>query len=134
MDLWPELDKINSVETPKKILEKQAEYLSKKTNGVVYAICEEQTRNMLNEQVRQYDFKYDFSIASKNLEDYRFKVFSVYHNIILYPLLIVMGTQVANDIGMKKKTASNKEEFEDALKLIFSSKVIEDIVSTLMNI
>ena len=134
MDLWPNIDKLNKIETPKKILKKQGEYLSKKTNDIVYAICDEIPRERLTEQEKGYDFRYEYLITSKNLKNYTFKLFSIYHNITLYPLLIVLDVQVGSDIGLKKKSIGSKEEFEATLKLIFASKVMESVIGTLMNI
>ena len=134
MDLWPSLDNINKIKTPKKILGKQGEYLSKKTNEIVYTICDEIPRERLAEQEKGYDFRYEYLIASKNLKNYTFKLFSIYHNITLYPLLIVLDTQVASDIGLKKKSIGSEEEFEATLKMIFASRVIENVIGTLINI
>lgn len=134
MDLWPDFDPTKAIETPKKILEKQGEYLLGKTNGIVYATCEELAKNMISEQAKDYAFRYSFYIASKNLKEYKFDIFSIYHNMTLYPLLIVVEAEVANDIGIKKKIVNGKQEFEELLRAIFASRVIESIIGTLMNI
>ena len=130
MDLWPNLDNVSKIETPKKILEKQGQYLSDKTNAIVYAACEE----ALSEQEKGYEFKYRYYIASKKMKNYRFMLFTIYHNVTLYPLLIVVESQIASEINLRKKSVVSKEEFEEALRVIFRSKVIESVIGTLINI
>lgn len=134
MDLWPSLENINQMETPKKMLEKQGKYLSAKTSEEIYSICEEIPVEMLREDERCYEFRYSYSIASKRLEGHSFKVLSIYHDITLYPMVIVPDVQIAAETGIERKRISSKAEFEDALKIIFSSKTIENVIGTLINI
>lgn len=154
-NLWPDLSNIESVPTPKDILEEQAKYLSEITNGKLYGYIEQETqRRDENEIVYNIrGFVYKFNIKGKYLKNYNYTVFSIHHDIGIYPLRI----NVDYDLGMELKDTldfdnldveleedgmdefsiwdvGNEDKLKELIAQILRSKRVRNIIASIMSL
>lgn len=158
-NLWKKEFSPTEVESPKKILNAQGQYLSEITNGLIIAKVSEYDGKIhsgtipglsslaLNLSDREYDvqndlgdiqegsFKYEFYIASPKAPDYKYRVMFIEHTISLYPVNIVLDQEIATEIGVNEESfCENVNEFEAILTSILNSAKIEKIVNALLAI
>ncbi len=133
MDLWPEdIQEPINVKSPVTILKEQAALLGKRTNNLVTAEVSKKENNI------RAEFEYLFFIVSTSL-NYRYKLFSIEHNITLYPLRIITDTDLIQEVTddetasiFSRITINDEEEFYRILQKIFGSTKVKRIISTLM--
>jgi hypothetical protein len=139
-DLWPDFKK-NEIQSPISILKEQSTTLANKTNNLVEGqIVDTRDPDSLK-------LEYAFFILAPALGGYRYKLFSISHDIRMYPLSVHLETELYAQIApaeyaKKGKTANlypefvisvqNQDEFKALLKLIFFAKKTIDIVSAIL--
>jgi hypothetical protein len=118
-DLWPEdLGHVDLV-TPVTILREQASVLGKRTNYILRGEVETQTRGET--------IYHTFYVVAPALENYRYEVLTVRHEVIFYPVDIN-----CSDAGMYGRTVKNEDELKQALKTIFTSEKLKKVIGALL--
>lgn len=116
-DLWPESFGSIEVEIPLQILRKQAALVGPKTGNIVVG-------NVLRTLDEEGDFQLSFYLVAPALDNYQYKLFSVWHGIGLYPVN-TMNVRPA----LKFK---NAEDFKKYLRSTFASKETLNIIRSLI--
>jgi len=125
-NLWPDIE-IDDVINPVNFLKEQGKYLEEITKGVLtYYIAKKAYKH--GDWPSKEAILYDFYIQAPFLDDYRFLLFRVGHDLIdNYPIKIdTMHMQ-----EQERYTAKSQEEFEEILGKILGSDQTRSIVSTL---
>lgn len=119
-NLWPKMD-LHPMTTPKSILDKQAEYLQKMTNGVLSATV----LAIDSIDPKQDLITYDFDIVCPSLNNLQKTLFSISHEVVaLYPVDINFG------IGYEAETEA---EFIDAIMEVLKSRWVAEVITNLYN-
>lgn len=136
---WPEIDLEESGLSPKEILEEQANFLPKTTNGKLFGEVVDYSSNIYDglDEYKETDFCYRFLLKSKFMSNYQFAILTIFHNIEMYPVEIK-----ADDAIMKELTGSirgfisarNEEELKLHLKQILNSEKIKAVMSSLIKL
>jgi len=145
-NLWPDDINITEKKAPVTILREQASMLGEKTQNIVIGevhkleaflnkALKERTGLILNEELRFY---YGFYIVAPALGNYRYKLFTILHDVYLYPVIIYVDEDVKNEISPSVDVNSNiiansEEEFLDLLKRIFHSQKTKKIISAILS-
>lgn len=133
---WPDFDTIE-FRSPKEILIEQANFLLKKTNDVIFASILEidMSLNIFGDDI-DADFGYKFLIRSKYMDRYRFEVFTIYHNIAIYPVTLKINNEVREELNFQDKftEVNNEEEFKELLKIILNTGKIKTVVGSLLKL
>ena len=133
MDLWPtDIEKPSNVKSPLFICREQAALLSSKTNNIIGAEV-----NQIDFPVPA-DFTYGFFIVSNSL-NYRYKLFSIAHDISLYPVKIFCDRDIISEIRKNKtifdyETIENEEDFISFLRGILNSQKTKRVIGNLLRI
>lgn len=136
-NLWPDLSDIQKIKTPKEILEEQAKILPKLTNDLVYATID--LSNVFNSDftvATKYDFTYDFNIKGKKLENYKFKLFTVGHNITIYPARMRIESDIRKELGLNNidLIVENNVDFMNTIKEIFASSKLRYVIASIVSL
>jgi hypothetical protein len=118
VDFWPNLDSTKP-RTPLLILKQQAALLGKHTKNLVVADVETTTYNGR--------FFHRFIIEASSL-NYRYQLFGISHDVMLYPLKLESGPNVK----MAAQTFNSEDEFVSWLKGILNSGETKRILNTLL--
>jgi len=102
MDLWPENLTTNRIKSPVTILKEQAALLGQKTRNVVQA----QVRSIKSAYPgyqetpaeEETKLRYEFCILAPALGNYRYKLFTVFHNVDLYPAVFCLDEGIAGEM------------------------------------
>lgn len=136
-----------NINTPKKILEEQAEYLEKETEGCVFA-------EVINKKggLKRGEFGLVYLLKAKYFEDYSYKLFSLSHDATIYPLYIELDGFIFDEVkslfdkmdGVEyddnggfdfgEINVDTEIAFIETLKVILSSKEVGNIVSGIITI
>jgi hypothetical protein len=123
-DLWPqeEFGALGEL-PPVTILREQATHLG------------ERTHNLVEAQVRTTapsadHFLHHFELVAPALDNYTYPLFSVAHDIRLYPLTVDFHPSSSLSEGFKAQT---QEEFLDRLRTIFASPETKRIIQALIS-
>jgi len=123
--LWGDLSQPEIVRTPFTILKEQAAILSKATNGLLVGdVARSQSpgqQNVLSILVLR--------VIAPSLDDYRYSILEVCHDITLYPLELrdFSGNETYS------KQCDSEEAFEQALGEILSSPPVRKVISALLS-
>ncbi|MDM8524327.1 hypothetical protein QUF80_13235 [Desulfococcaceae bacterium HSG8] len=144
MDLWPENLTTNRIKSPVTILKEQAALLGQKTQDVVQA----QVRSIKpaspgyqeTSAEEERRLRYEFCILAPALGNYRYKLFTVFHNVDLYPAGFTLDEGIAEEMEddrfEKRETevsAKSEEEFFEILKEILRSERTGEIIQVLFS-
>lgn len=140
---WGSNLKKKNIDTPKKILQEQAKYLEKETEGCVFS-------EVINKAsgLKRGDFELAYVLKAKYFEDYSYKLFSLSHDATIYPVIIILDTLIFDETkcGLskidgveceehtKEVIVDTEEAFIETLKIILSSNEVGDLVSGIMTI
>lgn len=91
IDLWPDILPSQEVRSPVAILREQAAILGDKTQNAITADVE------LSETQTQ-GFIYHFYLVAPALNNYYYRLFSVIHDISLYPVNIYLGEDLGQEL------------------------------------
>ncbi|HUY32629.1 MAG TPA: hypothetical protein VMV69_07585 [Pirellulales bacterium] len=119
-DLWPEDIAGQPVRTPVQILREQAVLLGQKTKNVVEGRVEQSGRSPYDDK-----FHHAFYIKAPILR-YQYRLFTIDHDINLYPLRLI------RDNDEPPIEAANADEFQEALRAVFSSEDTRRVVQNLV--
>lgn len=146
-NLWGNLDDVKDFKIAKSILDEQALYIAKMTKQTLYA--EVLIDNSYNDEILSSDdknFYYKLVIKSEYLNKYEFKVLSIKHNLLQYPLEVFIPSDIAEDLKeiqeMKDRlnkspylettlVAKNENEFILYLGHILKSKNLMQVIKAL---
>jgi hypothetical protein len=141
-NLWPEdIGQTDDETTPLTILQEQAKLLGTRTQNIITAIVETEIGDGYKAA-----FTHDFYIVAPILQNYRYRLFSVTHDIDFYPLSVYLEEGTAESDSMFGKhplkrdlfptkpfvLVESEDGFIDVLKLIFASKKARRAVKNLM--
>ncbi|MFD2571129.1 hypothetical protein ACFSUS_10820 [Spirosoma soli] len=118
-NLWPDFA-IETTKSPKAILKEQAGYLMAKTNNLLSA-------DVQTGQNNQDSIVHDFYIVAPALNNYRFRVLTIVHEAIYYPLTVFWDKYNVDF------TAENQEEFIELLRKIFKDPSTIQVISSLLS-
>ena len=116
-DLWPAEIGTTKVTAPVTILRKQASILAQRTEGLLEA--EVLTNSQASSQI-----VHRFVLVAPALDNYRYELFNVIHDVRLYPTQGVFqgsGTQL-----------DNEEAFVNWLRSVFSSRETKQVIDGIM--
>lgn len=151
-NLWPDFSNQKKIKMPKEILEEQATYLVESTKGELYASVEERKIYLDNESESLNKFQFDFFIRSKYISNYKFKMFTINHDIVAYPIGMVLDTDIGLELYEEADIDSlceaienyfdtyiisgikNEEDFKNILSLIFRTKKVKNVIISLMSL
>ncbi len=132
---WPEeLSEIKPFETPKNILDEQNSFLMKLTKGMVYTSTESADPTGFN--MDHLDFCYNYNIIGKFLDGYRFNVMTFAHRVDIYPMILDVDEDIANELGIEAYDIQIKDEkdFKKFLKSVFASKKINNVIRSIVSL
>ena len=142
-DLWP--GKLEPVKTrpPVAILREQASLLGAKTKNIIEGRVESYS-DVFDEST---DMKYSFFVVASTL-NYSYRLFTITHDIRMYPLTIKMDTETYEEVNPKKPggmgvgemmrrqrnevQANNEENLTEILKKIFASRKTIQIIGAML--
>ncbi|KPA09925.1 hypothetical protein MHK_009884 [Candidatus Magnetomorum sp. HK-1] len=134
LDLWP-TDIINSrMRAPITILKEQAILLQQKTNGVIHALV----RRIKNESQltkENGNFLYEFLVVAPALQDYQYSLFSISHEIELYPIVIETDKMIARELGNENNDpiiVKSEPDYIERLRKIFCTKKTKKIINAMI--
>src|SRR5258706_14676885 len=96
-DLWPADIAQVANKPPVAILKEQAALLGDKTKNLVTA------RVVLDEEQSPHAFSYDFFIVAPALQNYHYRLFSIGHNIDLYPVTLYLDEDIRMELKMPRE-------------------------------
>jgi len=132
-NLWPTEIEVTSVTPPVTILGQQATMLGSITKNIILG-------DVKARESEEYDFSYIFYIVAPALNNYRYKLLTIYHNIDLYPVTVQVEESIYKEVP-KRATgeripnsifAISEDEFTKALKAIFNSSKAKKVISALL--
>jgi len=141
-DLWPKDIGGTRYETPVSILQKQADLLGKKTNNLVKADTSQGTTN-------NGRFIYHFYIVAPTLGNYRYRLFSIEHDVDFYPLIIYLDEALGDELDIEPVEAPTQrrltvesavrnflgaDQAQPSVNYILSADTKEDFVNILKEI
>ncbi|OPY76044.1 MAG: hypothetical protein A4E64_01694 [Syntrophorhabdus sp. PtaU1.Bin058] len=144
-NLWPDSFKAVDVQRPDAILVEQAKFLSTITEGLLYAMVETMSKaEIVTIHSKLFDFGYKLSIGAKNLDRYKYRVLSMSYGVPIYPCYIMLDQDIFMELrrdfgqtltltGMSIKV-ENGESLVDLLSLVFKSKKVDQVVSSLLTL
>ncbi|MCR4315872.1 MAG: hypothetical protein NUW37_05910 [Planctomycetes bacterium] len=141
-DLWKDTFEISKMKTPVSILKEQAEYLSQKTAGVVYAEVDDLSESAFDFTTgSNIDFHFSFNIRGRDL-NYTFRVMRVWHGINLYPASITPDTDIANELKKlgvmlneyNSLSVKDEKEMEQRLGEILKTDKVARVVGGILSI
>jgi hypothetical protein len=139
-NLWPENISEADYLTPLTILQEQAALLGTRTRNIVTADVE----TVIDDDNKK-PFTHVFYIVAPMLQNYRYRLLLIVHDIELYPIDIYTDEEIFDDNvpffkieedyqrGRHFFKANTELEFIEALKVIFSSRKAQRIIKNLMN-
>lgn len=145
--LWGDFN-LKEVKTPSSILDEVIKDLKTITKNFVYADLIKSTNNDFEDVLfpeLNTEFKFKFLVKSKYMEKYSFEAFSIYHDIIPYPLKIKIDSEIKNSISDKLESLNkdckdlfisidSEEEFLKILSFILQSRRMNEIINMLYSL
>jgi len=141
-DLWPQELESTKIRPPVSILKEQASLLGQKTKNLVEGLV---TRTGAEE-----DLSYSFYLNAPALNNYRYLLFTMHHDIRMYPLYIHVEEEILKEVNpdlyntwkglmatLKASThnekADNEAQFLELLKKIFSSTKTKQLIAAMIS-
>lgn len=143
-DLWPDFKEIAPDKTPIAIIKEHASKLEDKTNYMVSADLE---KDDIIGEIQLYDldrykgsvespFQYTFYLIARVL-NYRYKLFSIAHDIFLYPIYFFdIDKDIKDELYPYNKGAisiNNENDLLAFLKNIFRAKKTIKVIQALIS-
>lgn len=136
--LWPNVEEFENQLTPKEILEKQSDYLLNATKMLIYAEVETNEIDLLfpDKEIESASFSFEYVLRSKALTSYKFILFTIYHDITIYPVKIKIDSVIKNELGFNTKyaTVNNEKDFIDILAKILQSNRTKTIIASMLKL
>jgi len=138
-NLWPENLTVTETKAPVIILREQASLLGETTQNIVEA----EVRNtdafpdMRRAKEDDMGFRYVFYIVAPALGNYRYKLFTIWHSVDLYPVIICPDQDIRDELypdsHKDEIQAESENEFVGMLKAIFHSRRTGNIIQALIS-
>ncbi len=122
-DLWGDIVS-NPIKTPVSILREQGSLLEQKTDGVL-TVKVTTNPNIFADQ--SFDFSFIISVPSLN---YQYQLFSISHDISIYPVKFYVQTDIVDE---EKTIAKDEAEFLKTLEQILKSPKTQGILNALLS-
>jgi hypothetical protein len=119
-DLWPEIEQ-SQVVPPVVILREQAALLGKKTNHLL--------EGRVVTSAATDKFYHSFRIVAPALDDYAYGLFSVWHDVTLYPVLTNEADQRGN---VRTVSLASEQELLDYIRRTLNSDHTKKVVGSLL--
>lgn len=145
-DLWPEDIGYSNIKSPLTILKEQASYLGAKTknlvNGEVRIVNKRQDDlpelplgSATPDDSSRQIFSYNFYITAPALKNYRYRLFTIYFDIGLYPVEFLLDGEIQRQLNLKQKPprANSESEYTDMLGKIFNSDRTRLVINSLIS-
>jgi len=134
LDLWP-TDIINPrLRAPITILKEQAILLQQKSNGVINAQVKRiKTQEQISEE--KGHFLYEFVVVAPVLQSYEYRLFTISHEIELYPITIKTDEIVARELGNLNNDpiiVKSETDYIEQLRKIFCTKKTKKIINAML--
>jgi hypothetical protein len=134
LDLWP-TDIINTrVRAPLTILKEQAILLQQKSNGVINAQVKRiKTQEQLS--IEKGFFLYEFVVIAPVLQRYEYRLFTISHEIELYPITIETDEIIARELGNLNNDpiiVKSETDYIEQLRKIFCTKKTKKIINAML--
>ena len=81
-------------------------------------------------------FYYEFVVNAPTLDNYRFRLFAIIHNVDLYPVKFLLDTGIAAELGFDLRDgtyASCEKEFIAVLARIFGSQKTRNVIHAILS-
>jgi hypothetical protein len=160
-NLWPaEITEVSEITPPVVILDQQAAMLGNMTKNIILAEIKSEKEAIFvletDDFLYKYEFSYAFYIVAPILDNYRYNLLTIWHNIDLYPVVVNVEENIYKEIykdfddkitfspwalrvqyeGKNQVEdsfmANSKKEFLDILKAIFGASKTKRIISALL--
>jgi len=133
-NLWPQSFQEPNFEKPKTIFEQQAKLLPTLTGDLVYATLTQLDYLHARLENLHGDFIYRFSITSKFLENYSYKILSFSHGIEMYPVTLNIDSEIRKELNIKDIFVEVKspQELESLLEKILTSNKISRVIGSII--
>lgn len=122
--LWGDLDDLETIQTPKAILQEQAALLTRATKGILLG-C------VTIVEAAEAGFRYDLDIVVPALNNYRYELLSIYHGIDIYPTFVRSVHLESASYFDGPVRCENEGEFCECIQRILSSKSVRTVLSRL---
>lgn len=132
-DLWPkDLSMISKSNSPSSILMEQAEILAQKTGDLVRA-------EVITPEIPIHSgfLDYNFFIVAPRLNHYRYRLFSIWYDLNLYPVFFELDSDIDAEVRGKKRgelRAKSEQEYIDLLGKILNAEKTRRIIRTLVSL
>lgn len=136
-NLWPEFESFSDFKTPKEILEQQAKFLPKLSGEIIYAeIIDVSYDEYIVGEAEEGEFSYKFVLKSKFMDKYQFEIFTMSHDISIYPVRITLDSSTKQELGITTRyaNAATEDQFIKLLSNILHSKRIKTVISSLIKL
>lgn len=150
-NLWKDLESLKSdVQNPVDLIKEQAEYLETGTDGLLILSTNSFSRlgviskKVMNDQNFKIEFKYQVSLKTEYLPEYKYNIFFIYYDITFYPLILNVPFEIADEINKEdefhkiESTESriffkieDEDEFEQIMEAIFNSNILRTVMANL---
>ncbi|RLC20652.1 MAG: hypothetical protein DRI57_04335 [Deltaproteobacteria bacterium] len=137
--LWPENLTVTGIKAPVIILREQASLLGDTTQNIIEAEVKraDVSPDMRLDKKNDMGFRYVFYIVAPALGNYQYKLFTIWHSVDLYPVIICPDQDVRDELypdSHKDEIQTESEnEFIEMLKAIFHSKKTGNIIQALVS-
>ena len=136
--LWPEDIAVVETKAPVTILKEQASILGNETKGTV----EGEVAHVLDSS-EELPFSYAFHIKAPALGDYRYRLFTIAHDVSMYPLLVRPDETTLAELKARKALkefsvdpkgidVGNERDFVRVLSLLFASRRTKQVVRAIL--
>lgn len=133
-NLWPDNFLQDNSLTPKEIIKQQANFLTKLTKGVVFAELAEGSILDKRISIANKSFNFEFNIRGSFLSEYKFRAFSISHDIIYYPCYLWLDPDIYKEFNVGEPRlikVDNEEALLSLLDTILNSKKIVLVVNSI---
>lgn len=120
-NLWPDFSLLPEKKAPVVLLREQASLLGERTQNIVVGQVEKAKSNYLivNGKHKSFPFVYSFFIISQALDNYQYKLFTIGHDIDLFPVVFQVDDEIEDEL-FKDDTAFKGDtaaiDFSEPLK------------------
>ena len=122
-DMWGDFQ-VEAIRTPVQILREQASALGPKTRNLVVAEVDTSIRRSYSYQDKA--FVHRLTLVVTSLDDYRYLLLSLSHDIELYPVHVEF---LADDF---KVDVTSEEKLNEVLQKVLSAPKTKNIISSLL--
>lgn len=139
-NLWPVKFEPSTLRAPKTILEEQAGFLAQITGGLVIAELSSASSLDRIRMSPSRDFAFRLDIVGPFLDNFRFNVLLLSHDVALYPVAVMLEEEVGKELGAAKSygeyeiRAASPDELEATLETVLKSKRIDSVIGSIMSL